>query len=139
MSFAVVVMRRVVYRLIIVQFILTLVVALGYLAFQNINGFIAALFGGSITLSGTLLMAWRISRAGEAALSVRYSDQQIGDKQQGYIEIYIGAIQKFILTLVLMAFGMGYLKLDPLAILFGFAMTQLSFIANKVNTSPHSS
>jgi ATP synthase protein I len=136
MSFAVAVMRRVVYRLIIVQFVLTLVVALGYLAFQNINGFIAALFGGSITLSGTLLMAWRISRAGEAALSVRHSGQQIGDKQQGYIEIYIGAIQKFILTLVLMAFGMGYLKLDPLAILFGFAMTQLSFIANKVDTSP---
>ncbi len=127
MSFAVVVMRRVVYRLIIVQFILTLIAALGYLVFQNTNGFLAALYGGNITLSGTLLMAWRISRAGEAAST---------EKQQGYIEIYIGAIQKFILTLVLMAFGMGYLKLDPLAILVAFAITQLSFIANKVDTSP---
>ena len=130
MSFASVVMRRVVYRLIIVQIILTLIVALGYLALQNISGFFAALFGGSITLSGTLLMAWRISRAGEAAF---FGKQE---QQQGYIEIYIGALQKFILTLVLMAFGMGYLKLDPLAILIGFAMTQLSFIANKVDTSP---
>lgn len=127
MSFAVVVMRRVVYRLIIVQFILTLIAALGYLVFQNTNGFLAALYGGSITLSGTLLMAWRISRAGEAAST---------ERQQGYIEIYIGAIQKFILTLILMAFGMGYLKLDPLAILVAFAITQLSFIANKVDTSP---
>ncbi len=126
MSFAIVVMRRVVYRLIIVQFILTFIVALGYLAFQDLNGFSAALYGGIITLSGTLLMAWRISRAGETA----------GDKQQGYIEIYIGAIQKFILTLILMAFGMGYLKLDPLAILVGFAISQFSFIANKVDTSP---
>lgn len=127
MSFAVVVMRRVVYRLIIVQVILMLIVAFSYLAFQHLNGCLAALFGGSITLSGTLLMAWRISRAGEVAAQ---------EKQQGYIEIYIGALQKFILTLVLMAFGMGYLKLDPLAILIGFAITQLSFIANKVDTSP---
>jgi len=132
MSFAAIVMRRVVRRLFIVQLMLTIFAAFACLAWQNINGFLAALFGGSITLSGTLLMAWRISRAGEAALPV----QQTGDKQQGYIEIYIGALQKFFLTLVLMAFGMGYLKLDPLAILIGFAITQMSFIANKVDTSP---
>ena len=119
------VMRRVVRRLFIVQVVITFIVALGYFAFQNTNGFFAALYGGSITLSGTLLMAWRISRAGEVAST---------QKQQGYIEIYIGAIQKFVLTLVLMAIGMGYLKLDPLAILICFALTQFSFIANKVDT-----
>ena len=126
MSFALVVMRRVVRRLLIVQVALTLIIALGYLVLQNISGLFAALYGGSVTLAGTLLMAWRIVRAGEAAAT---------EKQQGYIEIYIGALQKFILTLVLMAIGMGYLKLDPLAILVGFAVTQLSFIANKVDTS----
>jgi ATP synthase protein I len=126
MSFAAVVMRRVVRRLFFVQAIITLVVAAGYLTFQNANGFIAALFGGSITLAGTLLMAWRISRAGDVGSR---------EKQQGYIEIYTGAIQKFFLTLVLMAIGMGVLKLDPLAILISFALTQLSFIANKVDTS----
>ncbi|NOQ80202.1 MAG: ATP synthase subunit I [Gammaproteobacteria bacterium] len=126
MSFALVVMRRVVRRLLIVQVILTLIIALSYLVLQNSDGLFAALYGGSITLSGTLLMAWRIGRAGEVAST---------ERQQGYIEIYIGAIQKFILTLVLMALGMGYLKLDPLAILISFAVTQLSFIANKVDTS----
>ena len=74
-------------------------------------------------------MAWRINRAGEVVAT---------QKQQGYIEIYIGAVQKFILTLVLMEFGMGYLRLDPLALLVCFAMTQMSFIANKVDTSHHS-
>jgi len=127
MSFAKVVMRRVVRRLFIVQVLITFLVALAYITFQNTDGFVAALYGGSITLSGTLLMAWRISRAGEAA-SV--------EQRQGYLEIYIGAIQKFILTLVLMAIGMGYLKLDPLAILVSFALSQFSFIANKVDTSP---
>ena len=127
MSFATVVMRRVVRRLFIVQLVMTFIVAFAYLAFQNTNGFFAALYGGSITLSGTLLMAWRISRAGEVGSR---------EKQQGYIEIYAGAVQKFILTLVLMAYGMGYLQLSPLAILVSFALTQLSFLANKVDTSP---
>lgn len=126
MSFATVVMRRVVRRLFIIQLVLTLIIALSYLIFQSLNGFFAALYGGCITLSGTLLMAWRISRAGEAGSK---------EKQQGYIEIYAGVVQKFILTLVLMAIGMGVLKLDPLAVLVGFAITQFSFIANKVDTS----
>ena len=124
MSFALVVMRRVVRRLLIVQLILTFIVALAYLIF-NTNSMFSALYGGFITLAATMLMALRIVRAGEVAAA---------DKQQGYIEIYIGAFQKFILTLVLMAVGMGYLKLDPLAILISFAITQLSFIANKVDT-----
>lgn len=126
MSFATVVMRRVVRRLFIIQLVLTLIIALSYLILQSLNGFFAALYGGCITLSGTLLMAWRISRAGEAGSK---------EKQQGYIEIYAGVVQKFILTLVLMAIGMGVLKLDPLAVLVGFAITQFSFIANKVDTS----
>ena len=124
MSFALVVMRRVVRRLLIVQLTLTSIIAFYYLIF-NTNSIFAALYGGSITLVATLLMAWRIARAGEVAAA---------DKQQGYMEIYIGAIQKFILTLVLMAIGMGYLRLDPLAILISFSITQLSFIANKVDT-----
>ncbi len=125
MSFATVVMRRVVRRLFVIQLALTLIIALSYLIFQSLNGFFAAIYGGSITLTGTLLMAWRISRAGEAGSK---------EKQQGYIEIYAGVVQKFILTLVLMAVGMGVLKLDPLAVLVGFAVTQFSFIANKVDT-----
>jgi len=126
MSFAIVVMRRVVRRLLIVQIIITSFIALVYLVLLGSDGLFAAFYGGCITLSGTLLMAWRIARAGEVAAT---------EKQHGFIEIYIGAIQKFILTLVLMAIGMGYLKLDPLAILVCFAATQLSFIANKVDTS----
>lgn len=126
MSFAAVVMRRVVRRLLIVQFAILMVVALVYLALNNINGSIAALYGGSISLSGTLLMAWRINRAGEIAAQ---------DTRQGSIEVYTGVMQKFILTLLLMAVGMGYLKLDPIAVLISFALTQLSFTANKVDTA----
>lgn len=120
-----IVMRRVVRRLLIIQFLIVLVVASAYLVLQDFSAFLAAIYGGSITLSTTILMAWRIGRAGEVA-----EDEQ----QQGYIEIYIGAVQKFILTLVLIAIGMAYLKLEPLAILVCFAATQLSFVFNKVNT-----
>lgn len=126
MSFAALVMRRAVHRLLIIQFVIFLLVASVYLIFQSIDGFIAAIYGGSITLTGTILMAWRIRRAGEVAAQ---------EMQQGFVEIYAGAIQKFILTLVLMAVGMGYFKLDPLAILVSFALTQFSYLAIKVDTS----
>ena len=126
MSFAALVMRRAVIRLTIIQFVVSLVAAAGYLTFQGMSGFVAALYGGGITLAGTVLMAWRIQRAGEVAGL---------ERQQGFIEIYAGAIQKFILTLVLMALGMGFFKLDPLAILVSFALTQFSYLAIKVDTS----
>lgn len=126
MSFAALVMRRAVHRLLIIQFVIFMLVASVYLIFQSIDGFIAAIYGGGITLTGTVLMAWRIRRAGEVAAH---------EKQQGFIEIYAGVIQKFILTLVLMAVGMGYFKLDPLAILVSFALTQFSYLAIKVDTS----
>ena len=126
MSFAMVVMRRVVRRLLLIQFFITLIVAITFLAWQSLYSFYAALYGGSITLSATLLMAWRLGRATEIAAS---------DKQQGKFEIYTGAIQKFFLTLLMMAVGMGLLKLDPVAIIVSFALTQLSFAANKVDTS----
>ncbi len=126
MSFAALVMRRAVIRLLIIQTVIALVIAFTYLVFRDLNEFFAALYGGSITLTGTLLMAWRIRRAGEVAAQ---------EKQQGFVEIYTGAIQKFFLTLVLMALGMGYFKLHPLAILLSFALTQLSYLAIKVDTS----
>ena len=126
MNFAMVVMRRVVRRLLFIQFVITILVAFTYLILQSSEGFFAAFYGGSITLSATLLTAWRLGRATELAAS---------DQQQGQIEIYIGAIQKYFLTLLMMAVGMGMLKLDPLAIIVSFALTQLSFAANKVDTS----
>lgn len=120
-----VVMRRVIRRLLIVQFVIMLLVAFAYLILQSSADFFAALYGGSITVSATLLMAWRLGRATEVAAS---------DQQQGQIEIYTGAIQKYFLTLLMMAVGMGALKLEPLAMLVSFALTQLSFAANKVDT-----
>jgi len=92
---------------------------------QSIDGFLAALYGGSITVLTTLLIAMRIGRAGEMS-----ADEQ----QQSYLEVYIGAIQKFILTVVLMAVGMGYLELNPIPLLICFAASQLSFAFNKVDT-----
>ncbi len=130
MSFAQIVMRRVVARLLGVQLALAIIVAFVFWLVQDINSSMASLYGSSITLLSTMLMAWRINLAGAVAAK---------EKQQGYIEIYIGAVQKFILTIVMMAFGMGFLKLDPLVILISFAISQLSFMANKVDTHYSSS
>lgn len=134
MSFAAQVMRRTARRLAMIQLVMTVLVAgvtvlisgLSSDLDSALNLGLAALYGGLVTVSGTLLMAWRIRRAGEMGQR---------SKHQGYVEVYTGAVQKFILTLVLLGVGMGVIKLHPLAIIVGFAFTQLSYLANKVDTS----
>ncbi|HGX93169.1 MAG TPA: ATP synthase subunit I, partial [Candidatus Tenderia sp.] len=83
------------------------------------------LYGGGIALFSTWLMGWRITRAAQAAAL---------DSNQGAFVIYAGVAQRFLLTMVLMALGMGVLKLAPVAILVGYALAQIAYMFNKVDT-----
>jgi len=125
MSFAAVVMRRTALRLLKIQIAIVLVVSLLFYFFAGLSAGLAALYGGGIVILGSLLMAWRITRAGESGASV---------KQHGYVEVYLGFIQKFFLTMILLAIGMGWIKLSPIIMLIAFALTHLSYLFNRVDT-----
>jgi hypothetical protein len=43
-------------------------------------------------------------------------------------EAFKGALLKLVAMIVLLAFGMGYLKLDPLAVVIGFSVSYLGFM-----------
>jgi len=126
MSFAAVVMRRTALRLLKIQLAIVLVISLLFYLFADFSAFVAAVYGGGIVVLGSLLMAWRITRAGEVGANV---------KQHGYVEVYLGFIQKFFLTLILLAIGMGWLKLSPIIMLVAFALTHLGYLFNRVNTN----
>lgn len=126
MSFAAVVMRRTAKRLIKIQLAIVLIVSLFCFLILDVSAGLAALYGGGVVIVGSLLMAWRITRAGESGSRV---------KQHGYVEVYLGFIQKFFLTLILLAIGMGWLKLSPIIMLVAFALTYLGYLFNKVDTS----
>ncbi len=127
MSHAARVMRATVRRVLILQLLIVLGVAAAYLVARGFHPAWSALYGGAIALLSTWLMGWRITRAAHAASR---------DSGQGAFVIYAGVAQRFLLVLVLMGLGMGVLKLAPVAILVGYALAQIAYLFNKVETGP---
>ncbi len=125
MSFAAKVMRATVRRVLVIQLAIVLTVTAAFLVMQGGYAAQSAMYGGAIALFSTWLMGWRITKAAHTAAR---------DVNQGAFVIYAGAVQRFLLTLVLMALGMGSLKLAPVAILAGYAVAQLAYAFNKVDT-----
>ncbi|MFP4607055.1 MAG: ATP synthase subunit I [Thiohalospira sp.] len=127
MKFATTVLQRSLLRLLGVQAALTAVAALAWFSQAGPEPALAALYGGGITLAATLLSGWRLLRATEALGS---------STTRGLAELYIGFAIRFVLALALLALGMGVLELDPLGILTGFAVAQLGYLFNRVETAP---
>lgn len=125
MSFAALVMRKATYNLIKNQCYIALFLAILAMLVFNSTVFLAFLYGAFIALSGSLISSWRITRAGTVGQF---------EMQQGYIEIYLGAIQRYILTLVLFAIGIGFLHLPAVAIIGAFAIEQLAYLFIDVDT-----
>ena len=121
-SFASLVMRRATYKLLKNQLLIVLLVATLSIIFFDLAILYACLYGGFIAIAGTLISSWRITRAGSTG------------KHQGYIEIYLGAIQKYILTLVLFAIGIGALHLSAVAMIVTFSMEQFAYLFINVDT-----
>lgn len=127
MSYAAQVLRSTLRRLMIVQALLALAAAIVYGAVlrHGVPGAAATLYGGGIALVSTFISAWRLLRATEVAGA---------SATRGMAELYIGAALRFVSVLALMALGMAVLKLDPLAIIVGFAVAQLAYLFNRVST-----
>ena len=115
-------MRRTTHKLMKNQLAIVLFVTILSIIFFQSAIFFACLYGGFIALLGTLISSWRINRAGNT------------EKYQGYVEIYLGAIQKYILTVVLFAIGIGALHLSAVPMIVTFAMGQFAYLLVNVDT-----
>ena len=76
-------------------------------------------FGGATALINLLLLEWRRYRTdiGHAI-----------DARQSLRVLYRSALERVLLVALLLAFGLGVLALDPLALLVGFVAGQLALI-----------
>lgn len=77
----------------------------------------ALLFGGAITIAGTLVSAWRLRIATEPS--------ETGLDVTG---VFQSTILKYVLVVGLLAVGLGVLKLTPLAVVIGFLVPQIGFL-----------
>ncbi len=79
----------------------------------------AAVYGGGIAVVNSVLMRRRVQRAGAAAEQT---------PARSSLTLYLGAVERFVFTLVAFALGMGWLGLAPAPLLVTFALAQLGYV-----------
>jgi ATP synthase protein I len=121
MGYATSFLQASVRKLLIVQLALTLFAALAGLVLSGSPAAWSALYGGTIVLLNTAILASRIGRAGELVASRPGASMAM---------LYSGVALRFLLTLLLFALGIGALKLEPIPMLVAFGAAQLAFLFN---------
>lgn len=80
---------------------------------------LAALYGGLVALTNSWLLAKRVARAGELAKR---------NPNYSAFTLYIGAVQRFLMVLVSLGIGLGWLHLAPPPLLITFGLAQIAYI-----------
>lgn len=106
-------------RIMTVQMVLVLLVAGGSFWAWSVPGAQAALFGGLIAMLNTWIAGRKVRKA--ALVAKNSPGQEV-------TVLYIGAVQRFVLTLLLFIAGMAMLKLMPAALLLAFGLAQLAYL-----------
>jgi ATP synthase protein I len=105
-------------KLLSIQVLTTVVIALLSVWLGGRGMFVAAVFGGAIAVMNTLLLGRRVRRAAQATSQ---------DHSRGVFALYLGAVERFVFTLAAFAVGMGLLHLPPEPLLGTFAAAQLGY------------
>ncbi|MES1981222.1 MAG: ATP synthase subunit I [Pseudomonadota bacterium] len=80
---------------------------------------LSAWYGGMAAVALAFLLNRRIRRAGNVAEH---------SQKRGMIILYAGLAQRFMLMMLLLGLGLVQFKLYPLAVIAGFALTQLGYL-----------
>jgi ATP synthase protein I len=105
-------------KILMIQSLLVCGTAWIFYSYQELLAAQAALFGGSIVM----LNVWLMNRWLQVAIAVA---QHTPGKEINIL--YLAAIQRFILTLVLLAIGMGGFQFPPIPLLLTFTLAHLGY------------
>ena len=100
------------------QLIVSIIVAVVFLTKGTWES-LAAVYGGLVSICISILLLWGIQRANDAAKDDPGKSMRI---------LYIGAVQRFVAVLALIALGIALFKLSPIAIVTGFALAQIGYL-----------
>jgi ATP synthase protein I len=107
-------------RVLRAQLVVSVVLA-GLFLLQGVTEALSALYGGL----ASLIIAWFLSRGVRRA-----SELATVDIKKSMATLYVGAVQRFLLVIGLLALGLSLLKLNPIALCVGFAVTQMSYLVS---------
>ncbi len=80
---------------------------------------LSVLWGGITIVISTLLLARSVNRSTEVALT---------NAKKGMAILYVWAVIRFLLVLVMLAVGAALIKLQPLAMLIGLVLAQAGYV-----------
>jgi ATP synthase protein I len=116
-------------RMLAIQSLLVAGMAILFYVYQGTLAAQAALYGGGIVMFNV----WMMNRRIQAAIKLA----KVAPGQEIKV-LYLTAVQRFILTLIFLGFGMGGLQLPPIPLVATLAVAQLGYLFNgHVNLPKH--
>ncbi|MDH5600374.1 MAG: ATP synthase subunit I [Gammaproteobacteria bacterium] len=108
-------------KILLVQLGLVILTAVILSLVKSHSYFWATLYGGAIIIASTSFFGWRLRIATQTDLN-RPAENTVNS-----VELFKGIFLRFVLVIVLLALGLGWLKLTPAGVLSGFVVAQLAF------------
>ena len=105
-------------KILLVQTGLVLIAAAVLTLVKGHDFFMATLYGGAVIIVSTIYFGWRLKIATEAVDNMPTVNS---------VELFKGIFIRFLIVVVLLALGLGWLKLAPAGVLSGFIVAQLAY------------
>jgi F0F1-type ATP synthase assembly protein I len=105
-------------KILLVQVGLVVITAVILSLVKSHEFFMATLYGGAVIIASTSYFGWRLRIATQTA------DNQ---PTVNSVELFKSIFVRFVMVIVLLALGLGWLKLSPAGVLSGFIVAQLAF------------
>ncbi len=108
-------------KILAVQASLVLIAAVVLTLVKGHEFFMATLYGGAVIIASTSYFGWRLKIATQTV------DKTSSEYSVNSVELFKGIFIRFLMVIVLLALGLGWLKLAPAGVLSGFIIAQLAF------------
>lgn len=106
--------RRLLARLLVIQAVVTLVVAIGfYIMDWSPSGGWSALYGGVVAMVAAALLAWRVARASRPGA--------------GVAGLYLSTLERMAIVAAAFVLALAVLGLAPIAVIAGFAGAEIAY------------
>lgn len=108
-------------KILLVQVGLVVITAVILSLVKSNEFFWATLYGGAIIIASTSFFGWRLR------IATQIDSDKSAENTVNSVELFKGIFIRFVLVIVLLAVGLGWLKLLPAGVLSGFIVAQLAF------------
>ena len=106
-------------RVIGAQIVAGMLAATGFGIAQGVWAAQSGLFGAFISVFAAVMLRRGVQRASQIAGQ---------DPKTAMLTLYMGAVVRFVLVLILFGVGLAGLKLSPLPVIVGFGLAQLAYL-----------